>query len=313
MAKRDYYEVLGVSRDASAEDIKKAYRSLARTHHPDVSKAPDAQQKFTEIQEAYGVLSDETKRAQYDRLGHAGVGGQGWRPQGAGASHVEFDVEDLGSVFDAFFGGEGRESFGGFRRGGGRGQARARPARPRVVEHDLDVDFETAAKGGKRSVRLSVDGQTRSIDVTVPRGVSDGAKLRVKSAFGEEGGARTDLILRVRVAKHPLFRREGLDLMLDLPVTLAEAALGSKVLVPTLGSPVELTVPAGASSGTRLRLKGRGIEDAKGATGDLYAIVKVVTPDPSTLDEDDREALRRISEHQLGVRAGRGWPQVGSA
>jgi len=312
MAKRDYYEVLGVSRDASADEIKKAYRSLARTHHPDVSKAEDAQEKFTEIQEAYAVLSDETKRAQYDRLGHAGVGAQGWRPRGAGASHVEFDAEDLGSVFDAFFGGEGRESFGGFRAGAGRARTRARPARPRVVEHDLDVDFETAAKGGKRSVRLTLDGQTRSIDVTVPRGVSDGAKLRVKSAFGKEGGARTDLILRVRIAKHPLFRREGLDLLLDLPVTIAEAVLGAKVLVPTLERPVELTVPEGASSGTRLRLKGRGVKDAKGATGDLYAIVKVVTPDPSGLSDADREALRRISEYKPDVRSGRGWPGGGA-
>lgn len=297
MESRDYYEVLGLSRDADADDIKKAYRRLAREHHPDVNKAPDAQQTFSEIQEAYAVLSDQAKRAQYDRFGRTGVGA-GAR---TGGHHVEMDMEDLGSVFDAFFGGGGGqgEPFGGFR---SRGSTRA--AQPREVERDFEIDFETAARGGKRSISIGQDGQTRSIDVTVPKGVKDGAKLRVRKAFGD-----ADLILRVRIARHPLYKRDGLDLILDLPLTIAEAALGAKVPVPTLEGPVDLTIPPGAKGGSRLRLKGRGITDAKGAVGDLYAVVRIVTPSPDDLTDEDTSALRRISQSQGPVRTGHGWPR----
>jgi DnaJ-class molecular chaperone len=309
MAKRDYYDVLGVKRDASAEEIKRAYRKLAREHHPDVSKAPDAQKKFTEIQEAYATLSDETKRAQYDRFGHAaaGAGGPQWRPTG-GSSHVEFDTEDLGSVFDAFFGGG--ESFGGFGQGR-RSKARPRPAPSREVERDLDVDFEMAARGGKKSVRIAHDGTSRSIDVTIPKGVGDGTKLRVRNAFG--GEPRTDLILRVKIEKHALFKRDGLDLLLDLPLTVAEATFGAKVAVPTLDRPVELSVPPGTSGGTRLRLKGRGIEDSTGRRGDLYAEVRILAPDVSSLSDEDREALRRVGASQGEIRQGPGWPAPGAS
>lgn len=310
MAKRDYYDVLGVARDASAEDIKKAYRKLARVHHPDVSKAPDAQARFTEIQEAYATLSDESKRAQYDRFGHAGVGAKSWQPgQGGGGTRVEYDVEDLGSVFDAFFGGGGgQDPFGGFRSKRGRAQARPRSAPRRELERELAVSFEVAARGGKETLRLSHDGQSRSIEVTIPKGVSDGAKLRIRNALGEDDP--TDLILRITVGKHPLFKRDGLDLTLDLPVTMGEAIFGAKVLVPTLGKPVELTVPAGTNGGSRLRLRGRGIEDAKGKTGDLYAVVRVQVPKGSALDDETREVIERVSESQGDVRSGPGWPTV---
>lgn len=306
MAQRDYYEVLGLSREASADDIKKAYRKLARELHPDVNDAADAQQKFSEVQEAYAVLSDDAKRAQYDRFGRSGVGAS-WSNKGGGGGgpHVEMDMEDLGSVFDAFFGGGGGHSEpfgGGFR--GGRAGTRARPSPPREVERDFEVDFETAARGGKRSITIGHDSQSTSIDVTIPKGVKDGTKLRIRKAFD---GA--DLILRIRIARHPLFKRDGLDLLLDLPLTIAEATLGAKVPVPTLEGPVDLTVPPGAKGGSRLRLKGRGVTDAKGATGALYAVVRIVTPPADDLSDDDKATLRRISESQGAVRTGQGWPQ----
>lgn len=301
MERRDFYDVLGLSRDAAADEIKKAYRRLAREYHPDVSEDPDAQKKFSEIQEAYAVLSDDAKRAQYDRFGRTGVGDT-WSGRG-GAHHVEMDMEDLGSVFDAFFGGTQSEPFGGFQ---GK-RPRPRAARPREVERDFEVDFETAARGGKRSITIGQDGQSSSIDVTVPKGVREGARLRIRKAFGD-----ADLILRIRIARHPLYKRDGLDLVLELPLTIAEAALGAKVAVPTLDGPVDLTIPPGAKGGSRLRLKGQGVTDAKGATGDLYAVVRIVTPAPDDLTDDDKDLLRRISQAQGPVRTGQGWPQPSS-
>lgn len=337
MAKRDYYEVLGVSRTASAEEIRKAYRTLARKFHPDVNKSPDAQKRFTEIQEAYDLLSDEQKRKMYDRYGHAGTqgaaaGGRGgagggggapggghytWSNVGGPGGRADVDVEDLGSMFEAFFGGRGGDYGGMGGMGGGRtrGQRRRRePEAPPATEAELEIGFMTAVRGGTERLRLQSDGRTKTIEVTIPKGVADGARLRVK---GEDG----DVILRLRVGEHPVFRRTEsrtgsatggpLDLYMDLPLTIAEATLGAQVSVPTLDGAIELTVPPGTACGRKLRLRGRGVEDAKGAKGDLYAVAKIVPPDGRKLSPEDAAALRRISEAAGNPRVGQDWPGRG--
>lgn len=325
MAKRSYYEVLGVSKAATQDEIRKAHRKLARQYHPDVNKSKDAAEKFNEIQEAYDTLGDEDKRKQYDQLGEgyararAAPGGRpgGGAPHytwtnvgGSGGGDVDFDSEDLGSMFETLFGGG---------RGGGpfgrqaRGQANERHARatPQEIHHELQVTFETAARGGAERVKLSQDGKSRIVEVTIPAGVNEGGQLRMRGA----GPDNSDLILTIRIGQHPLFRRgegamsgRGLDLYLDLPLTFAEATLGTSVHVPTLTEPVELMVPAASSSGRKLRLRGRGIVDAEGRKGDLYAVVKIIAPKPEDLAESERRALRDISSKTGEVRAGSGWP-----
>jgi curved DNA-binding protein len=338
---RDYYEVLGVSKTASADEIRAAYRKLARKYHPDVNKAPEAQQKFTEVQHAYDVLSDEQKRKLYDQFGSAafeaggaasaagrqGAGGRGgphysWSNvggPGGGPSFnfegVDFDTEDVGSVFEAIFGGRGETPFSG--RAGRAGRTRARApgqdregAQPEEVRADITVSFMTAAKGGKESVRIGDSGKTRTIEVTIPAGTEEGTQMRVR---GGAGGQR-DIILRVHVGSHPLLRRgefvdagKGLDLYLDLPLNISEATLGGVVQVPTLSGPVELQVPPGTPSGKRLRLRARGIHDMQGRQGDLYAVVKVVPPVATDLSEQEREELRTIATKTSGLREGPGW------
>ncbi len=268
------------------------------------------------------MLSDTRKRKAYDQFGHAadsrgmpgGGGGAGggphysWSNAGAGG---QVDMEDLGSMFDAFFGGMGG-------RGGSAGTrgARGRKARPSqsepaenpVSEHELSITFMTAVKGGKESLRVDVEGRTRTIEVNIPKGVVEGAKLRVKGAA--DG---TDMILKVRIGEHPIFRRtevkgvgvQELDLYLDLPLDLAEATLGASVPVPTLDGRVEVTIPPGTPSGRKLRLKGKGIEDAQGKKGDLYAITRIVPP-MGELSSEEADALRRLCERFPGVRPN--WP-----
>jgi curved DNA-binding protein len=202
----------------------------------------------------------------------------------------------------------------------GGARARARRSGPRVrteseeqrvFEHELLVPFMVAAKGGTERLKLSVDGKTRTIDVTIPRGIRDGARLRVRA-----GDDAPDVILRVKVGEHPLFRRTearpsddtGLDLYLELPLTIAEATLGANVTVPTLDGSVELTIPPGTASGRKLRLRGRGIEDAKGAKGDLYAVIRIVPPEGRALSDDEAATLRRIAERGPRPRGGSDWP-----
>ena len=320
MAKRDFYDVLGLSRSASAEEIKSAYRKLARKLHPDVSKEADAEKRFAEVQEAYAVLSDEKKRKLYDQFGHAGpaagAGAGAWPGGGGAGGGFDVDMEDLGSMFDAFFGGN--RGGGGFRagrpgRGPGPGSAgRSRPAPPLEVE--LPISFVTAARGGSERVRLTVQGRETSLEVKIPAAVESGARLRVRGVDGRE------VLLRVKVGGHPVFRRgegartgRGLDLYLDLPLTIAEATLGAKVGVPTLSGAVDLVVPPGSSSGRRLRVRGKGLRDQAGRSGDLYAVVKVVVPKPDTLSDAEREALGRIAGHTPTPRSGPPWPTAAGA
>ncbi len=335
MAERDLYAILGVAKDATADQIRKAYRDLARKLHPDVNKAPDAQQKFTQVQEAYEVLSDDAKRRQYDRYGRAGVGSVGggapgrsyaWSSTGGDARSggMEFDLEDLGSMFDAFFKGAGEggpsRGFGGSPGGFGSrsGPGRARTASPRRgadITSELQVPFLTAARGGKQRFQIANDGDRSTIDVTIPAGIPDATKLRLKGR-GEPGGRGAepgDLHLIIRVQDHPLFWREEqspLDLFLELPLTIAEATLGATVSVPTLSDHVSLKIPPGTPSGRKLRLRGRGIVATKkgeSATGDLYAVVRIVPPFGEDLSEDETRTLRDIADRFPRPRVGPEW------
>ncbi|MHB1423109.1 MAG: DnaJ C-terminal domain-containing protein [Gemmataceae bacterium] len=278
---RDYYEVLGVSRNASEADIKKAYRKLARQYHPDRNPGDkQAEARFKEVQEAYDVLNDKTKRAQYDRFGFAGPGGgEGpFQAGGGGPGGFEFqgvNPEDLESILGALGGGGFGEMFG--RRGRGRGRA-ARP--PASVESEVAIPFLTAAVGG--TVSLNVGGRT--IELRIPAGVEEGKKLRL-AGQGPGGG---DLFVRVKIEPHPYFRREGRNVILEAPISVTEAILGAKVDVPTLdGTHLTVTVPAGTSSGARLRLRGKGI-----AGGDQFIEIKIVVP--KIHDERGRELIEEF-------------------
>ena len=311
MAERDYYDVLGVKRTASQDEIRAAYRKLARELHPDVNKSPDAQERFAEVQSAYDVLGEPDKRAQYDRFGRAGAaqaagaGGAahyawsnvGGRGGGAGA---DFDMDDLGSVFESLFGGD-RAGARGTRTPRGRARERAKP----TAQAELDISFVTMARGGTERVPVRRSGKATTIEVSIPKAIADGTKLRVAGMGGDP-----DLILTIRVGKHPLYRREGvLDLEIDLPLTYAEAALGKEVGVPTLEGEVFITVPAGTKSGKRLRLRGRGLTDPKGSSGDLYAIVQIVPPSAESLTDEDRAALERLDAKGPRPRTSPPWPE----
>lgn len=321
MSVRDYYEVLGVARGASADEIRRAYRAKARQLHPDVNKAPDAADRFAELQQAYDVLSDEKKRGMYDRLGHAattagGGGARYSRSSSAGGFPEGLDLDDLGSMFDAFFGG--RAGSAGFGSSSGPRAASRAAGRGSDAEADLPIPFLLAAKGGHESFRSPVDGRT--IEVAVPAGTEDGARLRVRGAGkapSRPNGKPGDLILRVRALPHPLFRREGgsrpgtgLDLVFDLPLTVAEATLGGPVPVPSLDGPIDLTVPPGTPSGRRLRVKGKGIRAADGRTGDLYAVVRIIPPDPAMLSREQRRLIEEVGRLTPPPRAGGDWPSA---
>jgi curved DNA-binding protein len=326
MPVRDYYEVLGVDRDAPADAIRSAYRRLARELHPDVNKAPDAAKRFTEVQEAYDVLSDEAKRRNYDRFGSPdgpqgfgvgdGTGGGrrgtytwanvGGRPSGGGG----FTDADAGSIFEEIFGG--RDPFAdavGSARGPGRTRGRVRPQRGKDVEHEVVIDFMDAVRGATKSLRIARGDSTRTVELTIPRGIEHGTRLRMRGLGGPPSGGGAppgDLIVTVHVAPHELFRREGLDVLLDLPLTITEAALGARVRVPTLGGRADLTVPPGTPSGQRLRLRGQGISStATGATGDLYAVVRIVAP--KDLSPADQSALRELGSRLPSPREGPMW------
>lgn len=327
MPSRDYYDILGVKKSASADEIRSAYRKLARELHPDVNKAADAAKKFAEVQAAYEVLSDEQKKQNYDRFGVAEPGFGGAGPGGAGGGrrytwtnvggrpgagpgggqNVDFGDFDAGSIFDEIFGASrggdagGSNPFAGF---GARAKARSKPTRGGDLNHDLVVDFLEAARGGTKSVRITRGGSSQTIEVTLPVGVAEGTKLRVRGAGSPSasGGPPGDLILTVHIGPHEWFRRDGLDVLVDVPLTIAEAALGATVHVPTLTGKAEVSVPAGTSSGARLRLRGQGIRTHEKGHGDLYAVIKIVAP--KDLSEADKAALR-----DMGARLGnpRAW------
>jgi curved DNA-binding protein len=322
VAFRDYYETLGVDRNATAEDIRSSYRRQARQYHPDVNKEPGAEDRFKEISEAYEVLRDPEKRERYDRLGANWKAGQdvsgaaGWedvfrdRDRGFGGAgggredggfggvRVEFgdggfgDFGDLGGFSDFF-----DQMFGG---GTGRGRTRrARRdedfgSRGSDQEAEIEISLEEAARGGRRRISLA-DG--RDYDVNIPAGVRDGQRIRLagEGSQGAGGGPSGDLFLRVRIRPDPRFRVEGRDLYTDLPVTPWEAALGATVDVPTLHGSARVRVPPGSSSGRRLRLRGEGLPGGRREDpGDLYAVVKIEVP--RHLTDEERELFERLAQ-----------------
>jgi DnaJ-class molecular chaperone len=300
---RDFYETLGVKRGASDDDIKKAYRKLARQYHPDRNPGDkQAETKFKEVQEAYDILSDKDKRAQYDRFGFvgptSGFGGGGPGGQGPGGFSFQgmegMDAGEAADIFRRFFGGnvgDMHEIFGGASRRGGRSSHRA-PAQD--VESEVTVPFHIAAVGG--TVALQVDG--RQIDVKVPAGIAEGQALRL----GGQGPGGGDLKLKIHIAPHPYFRRDGNDVLLEVPLSLSEAVLGTKVDVPTLsGERLSVRVPPGTSSGARLRLRGKGVKG-----GDQYIEVKIVVP--AATDEKSRQLIEEFAKlHPQNPRTGLPW------
>ena len=291
MPNNEYYEALGVSKTASAEEIRKAYKKLSKKYHPDANKDNDAPEHFKQVQEAFGVLGDTEKRQQYDRFGKAFPGGAGpqgqpfnWpggnRPGGKPGGPGPVDFSDMfggGQIdLEQILGG----AFGGA--GGGRKQSRRAARRGEDVEVEVEIPFQTAVEGGKYDLSLDRDGKHESLSIKIPAGVDTGSLVRLagQGHAGANAGPAGDLLVRIKVAAHPLFRREGSNLLLDLPVTITEAALGAKVEVPTLSEGrVVVTIPAGTSSGSKLRLRGKGVLDrSTKERGDQFAVIKIVVP-----------------------------------
>ncbi len=294
---RDYYEILGLNRNATEDEIKRAHRKLAREFHPDRNPGDKkAESRFKEVEEAYDVLADKNKRAQYDQFGHVGPqmgsnGGPGGFQWGGGAQVDPGQLDEF--LRQAGLGGMGdfMGSAGPRTRHGGRGR-RATPREP--VTHDLRVAFETAVLGG--SISLDVNG--RNIDVKIPAGIDEGQSLRLQG----QGPGGADLLLKISIDAHPHLRREGNDLVITAPITIAEAVLGAKVDVPTIdGAKLTVKVPPGASSGSRLRLRGKGIKG-----GDQFVEIKIIAP--PNVDAESRKLMEDFSQRNpQNPRSGSPW------
>jgi curved DNA-binding protein len=299
---KDYYATLGVAPDASADDIKKAYKRLARKYHPDVSKETDAEAKFKELGEAYEVLRDATRRLEYDELrrygGSRGPGAEFTPPPGweSSAQFRGGDSADFSEFFETLFGG------GGFRRGFGGGQSMR--MRGEDIHAELPLLLEEAYAGTEQMIEVRVPEmdehgrrhrKVRKLKVKVPAGTTSGTVLRMRGqgAPGMGGGENGDLLVTIRLAAHPLFSVEGRDISLVVPVLPWEAALGAKVTVPTLKGRTRVSVPAGSQSGRRLRLAGQGLPGQP--PGDCYLVLKVVMPESTT--EADAALYRQLADN----------------
>jgi DnaJ-class molecular chaperone len=293
---RDPYEVLGVPRSATAEEIQKAYRKLSKKYHPDRNPGDkQADAAYKEVQEAYEILGDATKKANYDQYGFAGPqqgfpggfpggGAPGGFPSGGYSSGVNIDPDLAEELFKRFTGGGIGEGFDMGDLFGTRRRTRPRARRPMAepIETEVSVPFEVAVNGGSIGLQVGHD----RIDVKVPAGIEDGKKLRIK---GDESRPQ-DVILTVRIAPHPYFRRDGNDILLDVPISVAEAILGGKVEVPTVaGERLEVKVRPGTSSGSKLRLRGKGVKG-----GDQYLVFKVLVP-PGEVDAASRELIEEFA------------------
>ncbi len=309
---KDYYKTLGVSKTTSTEEIKKAYRKLARQYHPDVNKKPEAEKKFKEINEANEVLSDPDKRKRYDTIGpdfarYANAGNGGGQPGGftwsssgqPGAGGFE-DAGAFSDFFRSIFGDEGGvsgtisadELFGRTR---GRRGPRAVPGQN--IQHELEISMPEAYKGLEQQIEVKDQaGKSRRLTVKVPAGVRDGQRIRLagQGGAGAGGGAAGDLYLLIRMRAHPLYTRDGDDLRMDLPVALHEALLGAEVTVPTLKGRVSLRIPPETQNGRTIRLAGQGMPRAGGGFGDLFVTVKAVLP--TKLSDEEKECIRKIGE-----------------
>jgi curved DNA-binding protein len=305
VAYKDYYQVLGIPRTASEEDLRQAYRKLARKYHPDVSKAKDAEQRFKDLNEAHDVLKDPKKRALYDRYGEA------WKavaeghapPPGADQARQDFNAQgfdvdtgemgDLGSVFEAFFGGRGASAG---RRGGGFSGAWSRDAWPDVGtdrEATIQLSVEDGFRGGERSISLldGTTGEQRTYNVRIPAGVRAGQRIRLAGQGTRGGDGAGDLYLRVQLEPSDAYHLDGDDVHTRLPVTPWEAALGATVPLRTLDGSVRVKVPPGSSTGRKIRLKAKGYPSSGGERGDLYAELRVEVP--AQLGPEERELLER--------------------
>ena len=329
--KRDYYEVLDIPRAATAADIKKAYRKLARKHHPDLNRNdPSAAERFKEVQEAYDVLTDDKKRKTYDQFGHAGddsaavaqaaaaaaASGHGpgdfrYAPQNSDDASVDFGDVDMGDLFENFMGGQRGRS--GRRSGQSpfqRSAAVPEQMRGADLAHNLTLPFLDAVRGTTVELRFagseSIGDET--IAVHIPPGVDDGSKIRVrdKGHLSAMGGPRGDLIITAHVTPHPYFRRRGRDILLDLPISAAEAANGATVSVPTLDGPVELRVPSGIGSGKKLRIKGRGVSQRDGSRGDEYCRILIQLP-PYLAADEKAQLTAWETKHPFNPRAKAAW------
>ena len=302
---KDYYEVLGVSRDATQDEIKRAYRKLARKYHPDVSKEPDAEPKFKELGEAYEVLKDPEKRAAYDQFGQNWQHGQDFTPPPGWDAGFEFsgggftgaEAEQFSDFFESLFGG------GGFGRAAGGGGRRTWTQKGEDHHARILIDLEDAYHGAEKSLTLKVPEvdetghvvtRTKTLHVKIPKGITRGKRIRLRGqgAPGIGGGEPGDLYLEVDFRPHPFYRIEGKDLYLDLPVTPWEAALGATVKVPTPGGIVDLKIPPGSQTDRKLRLKGRGLPGK--TPGDEYVVLKIETPEPRT--DEQRQLYERMAE-----------------
>jgi len=360
--KRDYYEVLGISKGASEDEIKKAFRTLAKKYHPDVNKEPDAEAKFKEINEAYEVLSDPQKKAAYDQFGFAGMDGS--QAGGGFSGFTSGSFDDLGDIFNSFFGG----GMGGFSSGSSRGRSRTAPRRGEDRYMRMNVSFMDACFGKTETINLTVDEQCghcngtgaespsdvetcstchgtgtvvqsqrtafgvfqtqgvcpdchgtgkkirhacskcggqgyirkrTSVDLKIPAGISTGQQLRVagKGERGANGGPNGDLFIEINVQPHEKFVRDGKDIYLDIPVSAVDATLGCTVEVPTIHGDVSMKVPAGTQSGTKLRLKGKGVADIRGGRqGDEICTVRVQVD--KDLTRREKELYKELQEIQ---------------
>ncbi len=287
---QDFYDVLGVSRNASQEDIQQAYRKLAREYHPDLNKDPGAEERFKDVSEAYSVLSDPDTRKRYDAFGPSfrqvpdDVDPDTWRRATSGAGRAQ------GPGFDSGFGGgvDLDDLLGGLFGGRTRGFGRFPGA---DHEAEVDVTVEEAFRGGQRSVSLG----TRTLDVTIPAGVTDGTRIRLAGQGGQgSGGAPPgDLYLVVRIAPHRRYRVDGRDIYMDLPLSPWEAALGTSVAVDLPDGEAKVNVPGGTSSGRRLRLRGRGLPNPRGTPGDLYAVAVIRVP--HSLSHSERQLFEQLA------------------
>ena len=311
---RDYYETLGVSKTASDDEIRSAFRKLARKYHPDVAKDKKAaEEKFKEINEAYEVLSDPEKRKKYDQLGanwnqpggfqpppEWGAGGRQpgggyyqWGGGDGGGVEFEFGGTGFSDFFESFFGGgRGRSAFGGF------GQRAQSAERGSDVEADIMVPLEEALNGATRQVSLRRAGsnKTETYQVKIPRGVREGQRIRLagQGEAGERGGQSGDLFLRVRLARHPDFTVEGTDLIHEVRIAPWQAVLGDQLVIPTLEGNARLKIPPGTQGGQRFRLRERGLPGVSGSRGDLYVVAQ--TSIPKKLTEREREIWEQLAQ-----------------
>jgi DnaJ-class molecular chaperone len=332
--KRDYYEVLGVGKTASADEVKKAYRKLARKYHPDTNRSdPSAEGKFKEVQEAYDVLSDAKKREAYDQFGHAGVnsahaaeaaaaaaaagrgsGGFRYSTQTPGGATVDFGEVDLNDILESMMGGGGARRGKQPRGSGGSpfgfGREQAPPTPGENITYPVHISFDQAVRGTTVEVRLNTPDNSidEVISVKVPAGVMEGSKVaaRGKGQPSHSGGPRGDLIILVHVEPHPYFRRDGNDIELDLPISAAEAAQGATISVPTIDGPVDIRIPPGIGSGKRLRVRERGVKLKDGSRGDQFC--RILVQVPGDLTDAEKQQLAEIEKaHQFNPRKDAKW------